>query len=188
MMGLVYLPICTYIYHNKIQSNATIHAGKYTNPNGIVRIFPLFNNEPLRPTSCSTLPGEGGIFLSMTFVCVIFFKGKQYTVDIFEMIHLIWSFCVLEISGFFDQSWQWTKNSASLLCVRCSDADLAQYLRRGSFLEQCNILVMSWCPVTPLLRFFCRVYFRSPGPLVWWSHPSEENMIKDVSVLIGIDG
>ena len=34
-MGLVYLPIFTYIYHNKIQSNATIHAGKYTNPNGM---------------------------------------------------------------------------------------------------------------------------------------------------------
>lgn len=60
--GTIFLPTFTYIYHNKIQSNATIHAGKYTNPNGIVRIFPLFNNEPLRPTSCSTLPGEGGIF------------------------------------------------------------------------------------------------------------------------------
>ena len=55
--------------------------------------------------------------------------------------------------------------SASLLCVRCSDADLAQYLRRGSFLEQCNMLVMSWCPVTPLLRFFVEFILGALGHL-----------------------
>lgn len=121
----------------------------------------------LRPTSCSTLPGEGGNLYPWLLCVSFFFKGKQYIDIQYLKRSNIWSFCLLEISSFFWPIMTVNKKlckSASLLCVRCSDADLAQYLRRGSFLEQCNSLVMWWCPVTPLLRFFCRVYFRSPGP------------------------
>lgn len=54
----------------------------------------------LRPTSCSTLPGEGGICFHDFCVCH-FFKGKPYIDIQYLKRSNIWSSCLLEISSFF---------------------------------------------------------------------------------------
>ena len=65
----LYLPTFTYIYHNnKIQPfMQPFMQVNIQNPNGM---GPWYS---LRPTSCSTLPGEGGICFHDFCVCVSFF-------------------------------------------------------------------------------------------------------------------